>query len=121
MSENTGSKCATSGTVWYKRHGRILTSSRRGRRVIYEYLITGGDGPSHSGETTSQFWELARNGIVGPVMPQRPAGVMTKYTGFCRARETRRTQRECAARVKDNPNGPRISATVYIHTVSRRY
>lgn len=54
---------------------------------------------------------LARNGIVGPVIPLRPAGVMTRYTGFRRVREIVLPMHEYAAYVKD-PNGPQISLAV---------
>lgn len=91
MNENTGS--AASGTVCMNVTGEYSPRQYgvdRGRCVIYEYLITG-NGPSHSREATSQSSVLARNGIVGPVIPLRPAGVMARYTRFRRARESCRS------------------------------
>lgn len=100
MNENTE---AASGTVCMNVTGEY---SRRqydvdwGRCVIYEYLIT----VSLEGGYFAVL-VLARNGIVGLVIPLRPAGVMTRFRRAC---ESCRSARERAAYVKD-PNGPEIS------------
>lgn len=70
-----------------KCHGRILVSTIQRRSRSPRHLrISNYEERSYPREATSQSSELARNGIVGPVIPLRPANVMTKYMRFCRAR-----------------------------------
>lgn len=92
MNENTESAPGFWDSL-YERHERILTSTiRRRPRSLRHLRISNYGERSASLEGGSNFAvlaALARNGIVGPVIPLRPAGVTTRYTGFQRARELR--------------------------------
>lgn len=78
----------------YERHGRILASTIRRRPRSLRHLRISNYGErsvSLEGGNFAVASVLARNGIVGPVIPLRPAGVMTGYTRFRRACESRRS------------------------------